>query len=70
MAKLLLGFPSREAFRSTLKNRDISEQEYQRAWQFYLQHNCRNLLDFLRVYNNNDTVPFLAALSTMFGIFR
>ena len=68
--KLFLGFPSRAAFYSNLKNKHITEDEYQRAWQLYRDHNCQNLLDLLKVYNNQDVVPFLAAIENMFGIFK
>ena len=54
--------PDMSAFSSTLKNTDISPEEYaicQRAWE---DEKMVTMEDFLRWYNNKDVIPFIQAL--------
>ena len=57
--------PPHEAFHSTLRNENITDEEYaccQRVWE---EHNMQTMRDFLEWYNNRDVEPFCKALQKM-----
>lgn len=57
--------PPHSAFYSTLKESNITSEEYalcQRAWR---EHNMKTFEDFLRWYNNLDVGPFVEAVENL-----
>ncbi len=57
--------PPREAFKSWLRNTELSKEDYavcQRAWE---EEGMETLRDFLKWYNKLDVEPFLEALEKM-----
>ena len=62
--------PSHVAFYSSIKNSNISDEEYalyKRAWK---EQKMTTLRDFLIYYNNLDTFPFLQAVEKAFSFFQ
>ena len=62
--------PPSQAFHSTLRNEDISEEDYaycQRVWQ---EHNMQTMRDFLEWYNNLDVEPFCEAIQKMSDFWK
>ena len=62
--------PPKEAFHSSLRNTDISDQDYalcQRMWQ---EQGMSTLRDFLVAYNNLDVKPFLVALERQTQFYK
>lgn len=57
--------PPHSAFYSTLKESNITSEEYtlcQRAWR---EHNMKTFEDFLKWYNNLDVGPFVEAVENL-----
>ena len=50
------------AFYSSLKNANITEQEYEYSQQVWEENNMQTFEDFLVWYNNLDVVPFIEAV--------
>ena len=48
--------------KSTLKNENISEEDYQYCQQVWSDNNMQTFKDFLIWYNNQDVQPFCEAL--------
>ena len=62
--------PPREAFHSSLRNTDISEEDYaycQRVWE---DHDKQTMRDFLQWYNNRDVEPFCEALQKISDFWK
>ena len=62
--------PPHEAFYSSIKNSNISDEEYalcKRAWK---EQEMTTLRDFLIYYNNLDTFPFSRAVEKAFSFFQ
>ena len=59
--------PSHEAFYSSLKNQNITEQGYQYCQQVWEDKEMSTFKDFLVWYNNLDVVPFIEAVEKMCG---
>ena len=57
--------PPHEAFYSTLKEQNISEEDYQYCLQVWSDNNMQTFKDFLVWYNNLDVQPFCDALEKM-----
>ena len=57
--------PPHEAFYSTVKNANITEEEYKYCQQVWEENNMTAFKDFLVWYNNLDVVPFLEAVEKM-----
>ena len=64
------GRPERHMFSSYLKKREMTEEEYAAFCDLWERHGCKTLMDWLRIYNNQDVVPFLKAIGKMFEIFK
>ena len=62
--------PPKEAFRSELKNEDISYQNYAYCEQIWRDHDMKTFRDFLIWYNNRDLVPFLEAIEKQFLFYK
>ena len=62
--------PPHEAFYSSLRRSNISEDEYEYCQQVWRSKNMRTLVDFLRWYNNKDVVPFLEAIETQSRFYQ
>jgi hypothetical protein len=62
--------PPIEAFRSTLKNKDISPEDYQFFCDTWVEQGCESLMDMLKYYNNLDVVPFLRSVRSMYNVFK
>lgn len=62
--------PQREAFYSSLKNSDISMDDYRYCQQIWQQHGMRTMRDFLVWYNNLDVEPFIEALEKLTDFYK
>lgn len=62
--------PPHQAFYSSLKNQNISEEEYQYCQQVWEENEMITFKDFLVWYNNLDVVPFLEAVEKMSGFWQ
>ena len=51
--------PPHEAVFSTLKNKNISDEDYQYCHQVWSNNNIQSFLEFLIWYNNLDVQPFV-----------
>ena len=58
--------PAHEAFFSTLKNENISSEDYQLCMNVWQENNMKTMNDFLVWYNNKDVEPMLEAINKMF----
>ena len=57
--------PPHEAFFSTLKNQNISDEDYQYCQQVWSNNNMQTFREFLISYNSLDVQPFCEALQKM-----
>ena len=57
--------PPHQTFYSTLKNQNITEEEYAYCQQVWEENEMSTFEDFLVWYNNLDVVPFLEAVEKM-----
>jgi hypothetical protein len=64
------GPPPIGAFKSTLKNTEMSQEEYDQFLGWWHTHNFETLGDLLKYYNEMDVGPFLDAINNMFKIFK
>ena len=62
--------PPHAAFYSSLKNTNITEQEYEYCQQVWGENNRQSSEDFLVWYNNLDVVPFIEAFEKMSQFWR
>ncbi|XP_038054119.1 uncharacterized protein LOC119726483 [Patiria miniata] len=62
--------PPHAAFYSTLKDENISEDDYHYCQQIWRDKSMTTLRDFLMWYNNLDVVPFLDAIHKMFEFYK
>lgn len=62
--------PSHSQFFSSLKQSNITAEEYTKLQELWLSHGFRTMKDLLVYYNNMDVVPFLEAAQKMWDIFR
>ena len=58
------------SFYSSLKNTNITEQEYEYCQQVWEENNMQTFEDFLVWYNNLDVVPFIEAVEKMSQFWR
>ena len=62
--------PPHAAFYSSLKNTNITEQEYEYCQQVWEENNMQTFEDFTVGYNNLDVVPFIEAVEKMSQFWR
>ena len=62
--------PPHASFYSSLKNTNITEQEYEYWQQVWEENNMQTFEDFLVWYNNLDEVPFIEAVEKMSQFWR
>ena len=62
--------PPHEAFYSSLRRSNISEDEYALCQNVWRSKNMRTLADFLEWYNNKDVVPFLTAIEVQSRFYQ
>ena len=62
--------PPHEAFFSTLKNKNISDEDYQYCQQVWSNNNMQTFREFLIWYNNLDVQPFCEALEKMCAFWK
>ena len=62
--------PPHEAFFSSLKNQNITNEEYQYCQQVWEENEMSTFKDFLVWYNNLDVVPFLEAVEKMSAFWQ
>ena len=62
--------PPHSAFFSTLRQQNISADEYARCCQVWEDKNMKTLRDYLIYYNNLDVLPFLEAIEKQHAIYR
>ena len=65
-----LDSPPHEAFFSTLKNKNISDEDYQYCQQVWSNNNMQTFREFLIWYNNLDVQPFCEALEKMCAFWK
>jgi G:T-mismatch repair DNA endonuclease (very short patch repair protein) len=58
--------PPHEAFYSTLKNENISAEDYQLCLNVWQENDMKTTKEFLTWYNNKDVEPMLEAIDKMF----
>ena len=62
--------PFYQCWYSSLKNKDISIDEYVEANKLYNKHNMVNMFEYLKYYNNRDVIPMVEAVNKMFDFYR
>lgn len=62
--------PDKSAFYSTLRNSGITDEEYMKIKNVWLNENFSTMRDLLIWYNNKDVKPFLAAVDKMVTIMK
>ena len=62
--------PPHEAFFSTLKNENISANDYQLCQRVWEDNDMKTMKEFLIWYNNKDVVPMLEAIKKMFRFYK
>ena len=62
--------PPHSAFYSTLRQENISIEDYENCCQVWKQNNMKTLRDYLIYYNNLDVLPFLEAIEKQHSIYR
>lgn len=62
--------PPHSTFYSTLKNANISEEEYDYCQSVWKENNMESLADFLRWYSFLDVQPFLEAIEKQSQIYK
>ena len=55
---------------SSLKNKNISVEDYIQANKLFNKHNFKNMFDCLEYYNNCDVIPMVEAINKMFEFYR
>ena len=61
--------PSHQEFYSSLKNSNISEEEYAYCQKMWQEEKMRSFKDYLVWYNNRDVGPFMEALEKQFEFY-
>ena len=61
--------PPHESFYSSLKQTNISLQEYEFCQRVWVERRIRILKDFLEWYNNLDVEPFVTAVERLHGYY-
>lgn len=62
--------PKHADFYSSLKDKNITEEEYKYCKDMWKKHNMKTFKDFLIWYNDLDVVPFVQAIGKMFDFYR
>ena len=62
--------PPQAAFFSTLRNTNISDEEYQYCLDVWQSENMQTFRDYLVWYNNLDAEPFVEAIEKMFQFYQ
>ena len=62
--------PPHEAFFSTLKNENISAEDYQLCQRVWEDNDMKSMKEFLVWYTKKDVVPMLEAIEKMFRIYK
>ena len=57
--------PPHEAFYNRLKNKNITDEEYEICINAWNEHKMKTFKDFLEWYNNLDVIPFIEAVEKM-----
>ena len=60
--------PTHEAFFSTLKNENISAEDYQLCLNVWKENDMKTMKEVLTWYNNKDVEPMLEAIDKMFQL--
>ena len=63
-------FPAHEEFYSSLKNSNISLEQYNLAYEVWKKEKMKTLKDMLIYYNNADCKPFVLAVEKQIQFFR
>ena len=61
--------PAHQEFYSTLKNSNITKEEYDYYQHIWKEEDMTTMNDYLVWYNNRDVVPFLEALEKQFSFY-
>lgn len=62
--------PDYDKWFSKLKNKNISEEEYNNACKIWKDNNMKTLKDYLIYYNNLDVVPFVESIEKMKSFYK
>ena len=65
----LPNLPAHQAFYSSLKNCNITDEEYAYCQQVWKEENMSTFKDYLVWYNNRDVAPFMDALQKQFNFY-
>ena len=55
---------------SSLKNKNIDEEDYKYCLQVWNDNKMKTMKDFLKWYNNGDVIPMVEAINKMFEFYR
>ncbi len=58
--------PAYEEWYSILKGKNINIKDYEYCMDVWNKHEMKNMMDFLRWYNNCDVIPMVEAINKMF----
>ena len=62
--------PPHEVFCSTIKNGNISAEDYQLCQKVWKDNNMTTMKEFLTWYNNKDVEPLLEAIDKMYRYYQ
>ena len=62
--------PPKECFFNDLKNKPISDNDYSSCQKAWVRFKMKSMKDYLRFYNNLDTIPFVECISRMFELHK
>lgn len=62
--------PTYDKWFSKLKNKNITEDEYNNACKIWKDNNMKTLKDYLIYYNNLDVVPFVESIEKMKAFYK
>jgi hypothetical protein len=57
--------PSHDLFFNKMKNKNITDEEYNICVNAWKNNNMKTFKDFLEWYNNRDVIPFIQAIEKM-----
>ena len=61
--------PDYDLWCSSLKNKNVSVEDYNKAIKLYYDNNFKNMFDYLEYYNNC-VIPMVEAINKMFEFYR
>ena len=65
-----LNLPDYDLWFSSLKNKNVSAEDYNKAIKLYNGSHFKNMFDYSEYYNNCDVIPMVEAINKMFEFYR